>query len=64
MARPTLAEVIKAIQSDNYIGFCRACAEEHSNCEPDTQREKCRSCGNFEVYGAEQLLIMGVCDDE
>ena len=58
MARPTLEQVMQAIAADNYIGFCRECGEEQEKCEPDLQREKCRSCGNFEVYGAEEMLIM------
>ena len=58
MARPTLEQVMEAIAADNNTGYCLACGEEHDNCEPDQQREKCRSCGKFEVYGAEGILIM------
>ena len=60
----TLEQIEAAIAQDNYIGFCASCGEEHSNCEPDMQREKCQACGKFEVYGAEQLLIAGKYDDE
>ena len=59
-----LDQITEAIAADNYIGFCKSCGEEHHNCEPDMQREKCQSCGEFEVYGAEQLFIMGAYDDE
>ena len=64
MAKPTLEQVLEAIAADNGTGFCLSCGEEHSNCEPDTEREKCRSCGKLEVFGAEQLLIMGDFEDE
>lgn len=60
----TFEQIESAIAQDNYIGFCASCGEEHSNCEPDMQKEKCQACGKFEVYGAEQLLIAGKYDDE
>lgn len=60
----TFEQIESAIAQDNYIGFCASCGEEHSNCEPDMQREKCQACGKFEVYSAEQLLIAGKYDGE
>ncbi len=44
---------------DNGIGFCRACGASDSGVEPDAERYRCEFCGAVEVYGAEQLLIMG-----
>lgn len=41
-------------------GFCVACGEGADNCEPDARRYKCESCGALEVYGAEELLVMGL----
>jgi len=40
-------------------GFCRACGERGDGCEPDAEHYECEYCGEFELFGAEQLLIMG-----
>ena len=37
-------------------GFCVECGLEQFGCNPDTRRAKCRRCGKFMVYGAEELL--------
>lgn len=50
-------EVIRAARTDDNIGLCIFCGDEHSNCEPDMRREKCDSCGQFGVYGAEELVM-------
>lgn len=42
------------------IGFCRACGAEADGCEPDARNYECEACGESEVFGAEELLIMGV----
>ena len=55
----TIDDIVQAVESDNNAGFCRKCGEEHSECEPDARNRKCESCGEFEVFGAEELLIMG-----
>lgn len=41
------------------IGLCLGCGGELECCEPDTQEERCPDCGEFRVYGAEELLIRG-----
>ena len=46
--------------SENYGGFCTNCGAEADGCEPDAERYTCESCGARSVYGAEQLLIIGV----
>jgi hypothetical protein len=38
-------------------GFCIACGNEQGGCEPDARRYQCEACGDYEVYGAEELLI-------
>jgi len=66
MAGPTLEEVIAAVEDsmtslDN-PGFCKACGEYQDGCEPDARNYECESCGENEVFGAEELLIeSGVC---
>ncbi len=56
----TLDDVMSAIESDSYVGFCRVCGTEHDGVEPDARKYLCEDCGAREVYGAEELLIMGV----
>jgi hypothetical protein len=53
-----------AAESDENIGFCLDCGEEHENIEPDARRYKCEACGERRVYGAEEILVMGTCDED
>lgn len=57
----TLERVTEAVErqltSLDNPGFCLACGEEASGCEPDAQQYKCENCGAYEVYGAEILLL-------
>jgi hypothetical protein len=57
MIQATAAE-ISGMTLDN-PGACLACGERAYGVEPDARRYKCESCGAFEVYGLEELLIMG-----
>jgi len=41
------------------LGFCIACGGEHSGCEPDACNYECEECGEHQVYGAPELVIMG-----
>lgn len=45
--------------NDEMIGLCRSCGEERECTEPDAEDYPCEACGKLDVYGAEQLLIMG-----
>ena len=51
--------ILAAVQADEFTGFCRACGEEQMGVEPDGENYECDSCGENEVFGAEQLLLMG-----
>ena len=44
-------------------GFCLACGNEQGGCEPDARRYHCEACGEFQVYGAEELAMMIVVID-
>jgi len=55
-----LEEIMEAVESGDYVGFCRACGAQHFGVEPDARGYECEECGAKEVYGAEELLIMGV----
>ena len=37
-------------------GFCLACGEEQEGCEPDACNYQCESCGEYQVFGAEEIL--------
>lgn len=51
-------EVIAAAEEDDGTGFCRACGESQGGCEPDARNYQCESCGENEVFGAAELLLM------
>jgi len=54
-------EVIESIECDEMAGFCIKCGERsESLCEPDARKYRCDSCGEMEVYGAEELILMGL----
>jgi hypothetical protein len=44
--------------TDN-VGFCLACKEEADGCEPDAREYDSSPCGEREVYGASEILMMG-----
>lgn len=50
--------VIEAVENDEQAGFCLACGSKQYGCEPDARRYVCENCGELEVYGAEELLLM------
>lgn len=39
-------------------GFCIACGEDADGCEPDARRYQCEVCGQRQVYGAQEVLMM------
>jgi Zn finger protein HypA/HybF involved in hydrogenase expression len=41
-------------------GFCLACGNEQGGCEPDARRYQCEACGEFQVYGAEELALLEI----
>ena len=50
--------------SDDGMGFCIACGCEADGVEPDAVRYPCEDCGEHKVYGAEELVLMGLVYDE
>jgi hypothetical protein len=38
-------------------GFCLACGAEVYGVEPDARRYECESCGERQVYGAQELFM-------
>ena len=39
------------------LGLCTSCGEEQDGCEPDACNYECESCGEEQVFGAEELLF-------
>jgi hypothetical protein len=62
--KPSDAWLTYVIESGDPMGFCLACAEEVDGVEPDAEGEHCPSCYEPKVYGAEDLLLRGLCYDE
>jgi len=58
----TMERIMEAMEENTFglsnTGFCIACGSEQEGCEPDACKYKCESCGEYKVYGAEELLIM------
>lgn len=49
---------------DHNTGRCNSCGAEADGVEPDARKYKCEECGENEVYGLEELLIMGLVEIE
>ena len=47
---------------EEYGGFCTACGAEAYGVEPDAREYKCEDCGEPKVYGAEELVLMGLVE--
>jgi predicted RNA-binding Zn-ribbon protein involved in translation (DUF1610 family) len=58
--RLTIDKLIEAVQQDDNIGFCIKCGEEHFSVESDARKYECDNCGEMAVYGALEILFMGV----
>jgi hypothetical protein len=46
-----------AVQRDDDVGFCLACAAEQDGVEPDGEGYPCEICGEAAVKGAQQILM-------
>lgn len=53
------ANTRQATSLDN-PGICLACGSDQDGCEPDARKYECESCGEKQVYGASELLMMYV----
>ena len=39
-------------------GFCIACGADHDECEPDARNYECYECGEKQVFGAAEVLVV------
>ncbi|WP_428489100.1 hypothetical protein [Rhodopila sp.] len=53
----TMQQVAEA--SELQAGYCLACGNMRDCCEPDAREYECEECHELQVYGAEELIIMG-----
>jgi hypothetical protein len=54
----TLEQIEEA--DENMSGFCVSCGEEQGGCEPDARHYTCEVCGEKGVFGAAELVLMGM----
>lgn len=63
-AKIELDRVMAAVQDQMFgtsnPGFCLACGADADGCEPDAQKYECEECGQHQVYGAAEVLLMMV----
>jgi len=55
-------EQIEELIDDNG-GFCIKCGAEHYGVEPDARGYECEECGRSSVYGAEEIMLMGLVSE-
>jgi len=58
MAKVNFEQVMTAVSSGDYIGFCIKCGTKHMNIEPDARRYTCKKCNLPKVFGAQEILLM------
>jgi hypothetical protein len=56
-----LEEIEDALRDGN-VGYCIKCGAEKYDCEPDAREYACDECEEHAVYGAEELLVMGLVE--
>jgi hypothetical protein len=58
----TIERVLPAAEESMFdvgnAGFCLACGADANGCEPDARNYECACCGEKQVFGAEEVLIM------
>ena len=58
--KQTVSEAEYLRHVDEYDGICLACGKwKYGGVEPDAQGYKCPECGEHQVMGAEDALLMG-----
>ena len=58
--KPSLKACERIILGENTTGFCLACGEEADGVEPDARKYICEVCKAPKVYGAEELVMLGL----
>jgi len=59
LTEEVIAEAVeRSIANLDNPGFCLICGAEAEGCEPDARKYECGACGEKQVYGAEELLMV------
>ena len=58
--KPSFSSLQRVIEGDNNKGYCLACGKSQYGVEPDARKYTCESCAAPKVYGAEELVLMGL----
>ena len=56
--KPSIEELEQ--MDEDMQGFCLACGEIEDGVEPDARKYVCSCCGKDKVYGASELVLMGL----
>jgi hypothetical protein len=67
MSKPHIPKVVAEYDFTEYaeqnMGYCKACREfTHDCCEPDARNYECPECGESEVFGAEEAMLIGIIE--
>lgn len=54
----TLEQIQEAMEQNE--GFCVACGASNLCCEPDARNYTCEECDDDQVFGAEEIVLMGL----
>lgn len=49
---------------DRMVGLCRNCGAERECTEPDARHYPCEECGKKQVFGIQELMLMGLIELE
>ena len=55
-----LEQAIEMCHRDDNEGICLSCGEHAYGVEPDARKYPCEACGQRHVYGAQEIILMGV----
>ena len=58
--KPSFKSLERIVNGSNTEGYCLACGRSAGGVEPDARKYTCESCGKPNVYGAEELLLLGI----
>lgn len=58
--KPAFSRLQEVSEFGEFTGFCLACGNEQDGCEQDIRHGICESCSAAKVYGAEELILMGL----
>jgi len=56
---PTIEQCESSMTDMCDIAICVSCGDENEGREPDTSYGRCESCGEYAVFGLEELAVRG-----